>query len=511
MAASIITRGSSSLESLKGRSRPKIQIDLVNQTEGLVSSYTTKDQIEGTVTIRVDHDTRFEDVEITFEGTARTSVERAAYPGRTGAYQTFLKLRQPIDDAAYPTPRILESGRAYQFPFTFVVPDRLLPHVCTHSKINAHVERSHTLLPPTLGDPMLASNGKTLLDDMVPEMCQISYMIRVVVNNKPDGESDARKSLASAGKKVRIIPTVDEEPPLNVFEGDDVYCTRKEKDVKRGLMRAKLGRLVVAASQPKPIQLTAPQYETKESVGTVATIHLRFDPVGNEAPPRLGSVWSRLRVSTYYAAVPWEDYPSALSATMWAQVGKSVYTETVPLSTLCVASAQWTKHSASSPVRRSSLESTSSSESLTGPSASFSRSTYYTASVVVPVSLPASKAFVPTFYSCLISRMYTLDLSISYHTPNANILTPTASLRLPLQLTSQPKADTRPKYGMHEITLEEVDAEFFSPRNVSPPSITSYESFPLAQSSPIAPPPEYTAIRAPLLASEQQPRRVAAG
>lgn len=54
MAASIITRGSSSLESLKGRSRPKIQIDLVNQTEGLVSSYTTKGQIEGTVTIRVD-------------------------------------------------------------------------------------------------------------------------------------------------------------------------------------------------------------------------------------------------------------------------------------------------------------------------------------------------------------------------------------------------------------------------------------------------------------------------
>ncbi|KAF7178353.1 hypothetical protein CNMCM7691_007043 [Aspergillus felis] len=503
MAASIITRGSSSLESLTGRSRPKIQIDLANQTEGLVSSYTTKDHIEGTVTIKVDHDTRFEDVEITFEGTARTAVERAAYPGRTGAYQTFLKLRQPIDDAAYPTPRILESGRSYQFPFTFVVPDRLLPHVCTHFKTNVHVERSHTLLPPTLGDPMLASNGKSLLDDMVPEMCQISYMIRVVVHG-------ARKPLASAGKKVRIIPTVDEEPPLNVSEGEDGYRTRKEKDVKRGLMRGKLGRLVVAASQPKPVQLTPPQCETKDSVGTVATIHLRFDPAGNEAPPRLGSVWSRLRVSTYYGAVPWEDYPSALSATMWAQAAKSVYTETVPLSTLCVASAQWTKHSVSSPVRRDSVESTSSAESLTGPSASFSGSTYYTASVVVPVSLPASKAFVPTFHSCLISRMYALDLSISYHTPNANILTPTASLRVPLQLTCQPKADTRPKYGVHEITLEEVDAEFFSPRSVAPPSISSCESLPLAQSNPIAPPPEYSAILAPLLASEQ-PRRVAAG
>lgn len=79
MAASIITRGSSSLESLTGRSRPKIQIELVNQTEGLVNSYTTKDHIEGTVTIRVDHDTRFEDVEITFEGTTPRQVP--ALPG----------------------------------------------------------------------------------------------------------------------------------------------------------------------------------------------------------------------------------------------------------------------------------------------------------------------------------------------------------------------------------------------------------------------------------------------
>jgi hypothetical protein len=73
MAASIITRGSSSLDSLTGRSRPKIQIDLANQPEGLVSSYTTKDHIEGTVTIKVDHDTRFEDVEITFEGATSPS------------------------------------------------------------------------------------------------------------------------------------------------------------------------------------------------------------------------------------------------------------------------------------------------------------------------------------------------------------------------------------------------------------------------------------------------------
>ena len=95
-------------------------------------------------------------------------------PGRTGAYQTFLRLRQPIEDSAYPMPRVLEAGRTYKFPFTFVVPDRLLPHVCSHAKTNAHVERSHTLLPPSLGDPMLANDGKSLLNDLAPDMCRIS-------------------------------------------------------------------------------------------------------------------------------------------------------------------------------------------------------------------------------------------------------------------------------------------------------------------------------------------------
>ncbi|EAW06965.1 arrestin (or S-antigen), N-terminal domain protein [Aspergillus clavatus NRRL 1] len=504
MAASILTRGSSSLEAITGRSRPKIQIELAGETNGLVSSYTTKDHIEGTATITVDRDTRFEEVEITFEGTSRTAVERASFPGRTGAYQTFLKLRQPIEDAAYPTPRILESGRTYQFPFTFVVPERLLPQVCSHTKTNAHVERSHTQLPPTLGDPMLASNGKTLLDDMVPEMCQVSYLICVSIQRKPTSESGPlRKILASAGKKVRIVPTVEEEPPLNVHDEDLYYCTRKEKDVKRGFMRGKLGRLVIAASQPRPIQLIAPQCETKDSVGSVATVHLRFDPIGNEQPPQLGSVWSKLRVSTFYSSVPWEDYPSAMASTMWAQAGKGIFTETVPLSTLCVASAQWTKHStAPGSTRRDSLESTSSSESLTGPSASFVGSTYYTASVVVPITIPATKAFVPTFHSCLISRIYTLDLSISYHTPNANILTPSTSLRLPLQVTSQSQAKARSKTSVHEITLEEVDAEFFSPRSVAPPSdavdvASCGTRLPLPGSISIAP-PEYSELRSSL-------------
>lgn len=54
--------------SLTRRSRPKVGIDLVNQRDGLVASYTTGDKIEGEVTISTEQDTPFDDVDITFEG-----------------------------------------------------------------------------------------------------------------------------------------------------------------------------------------------------------------------------------------------------------------------------------------------------------------------------------------------------------------------------------------------------------------------------------------------------------
>ncbi|KAJ5639065.1 uncharacterized protein N7484_006927 [Penicillium longicatenatum] len=466
MATSIISRGSEGLDVFARRSTPKIEIDLEGQKPGLVTSYTTGDYIEGIAKITVDHETRFDEIEIVLQGTSHTTVERAACPGRTGSQQMFLKLRQPIEDTDYPTPRVLEAGRTYSFPFTFVVPARLLPQVCMHAKKNNHIHRSHTMLPPTLGDSMVSADGKTLIDDMAPDMSQIAYIVRVTVL-KRSGHHES-KTLANVAKKVRIIPTVEEEPPLNTVDHTN-YCTRKEKTVKRGFLRGKQGQLVAAALQPKPICLLPPSCETHDTVSTVAKVQLRFDPVGNEQPPRLGSMTSKIRASTYYSANPWEDFPCQ-SGALVAQVGQGLYTDTVSLSSMCVASAKWEKHSSSErrdSVNSASSSSTDSSVDSTGPSASFTGDTYYTASLVVPVSLPSSKTFVPTFHSCLMSRTYSLDCSLSYHTPGANVLTPTISLRLPIQVITQPKytESTKSELGL-VVTQEELD-EFFRPRSMN--------------------------------------------
>ncbi|KAJ5981099.1 hypothetical protein N7481_008397 [Penicillium waksmanii] len=438
VAASIISRGSDTLNVFTRRSQPNIDINLVGQKPGLVSSYTTGDHIEGTVTVTVEHETRFNEVEIVLQvtyadiGTSRTTVERAVCPGRTGSQHMFLELRQPIEYGDYPTPRMFELGRKYSFPFQFVIPEQLLPQVCTHKRKYNAIHQSHTMIPPTLGDPMLASNGRTLLDDMAPEMSQISYIIRVGVLKRSSTDQRQVKALASFAKKVRIIPTVEEEPPIDVFD-HPYYCTHKEISVKRGFPRGKLGRMVASSAQPKPIRLLPHSCDARDTVSTVATLQLLFNPVGNELPPKLGSMTSKLKASTFYSATPWEDFPCQSGAMPFSQ---GFFNETVPLSTMCVGSAEWQKHSTSGCERRDSTESTC-SESSTGPSSEFNSGIYYTASVVIPVSLPHSKTFVPTFHSCLMSRIYSLDLTLSYHTPGTNVLTPTISLRLPIQITTQ--------------------------------------------------------------------------
>ncbi|KGO74265.1 Arrestin-like, N-terminal [Penicillium italicum] len=466
-ATSIVSSGSDRLDAWTRRNQPKIEIHVDGQKPGLVNSYTTGESIDGSVTVTVDHETRFDEIKIEFEGVSTTTVERTSCPGRTGSQQMFLKLRQPIDEMEYPTPRVLESGRSYVYRFTFVIPDRLLPQACTHAEKHAHIQRAHTLLPPTLGDPILASNGKTLLDDMAPSMSQIGYTVRASVLQKQLAGSGV-VAIAGIAKKVRIIPVVEEEPPVETSASSS-YCTRKEKSVKRGTLRGKLGRIVASSSQPKPIQLLPPDGEPTDTVSTVAAVNLRFDPVGDEQPPPLGAMTSKLRANTFFSATPWDDFPST-TGIPFSRIGCGLYTECVPLLTMCVASAQWTKHSTAADYMRRDSTDSSSSDSSTGPSSAFTGDIYYTASIVVPITLPKSKAFIPTFHSCLMSRTYALDLSLTYHTPAANLMTPTISLRLPVQFTSQATRAEPIKTALDvTVTQQELD-EFFQPRNVTSPT-----------------------------------------
>lgn len=54
------------------RPRPKVSINLDKSSKGLSDTYTTSDQITGTVVITVDEETSFNNVSITFEGKSKS-------------------------------------------------------------------------------------------------------------------------------------------------------------------------------------------------------------------------------------------------------------------------------------------------------------------------------------------------------------------------------------------------------------------------------------------------------
>ncbi|KAI5202625.1 hypothetical protein E4T39_04657 [Aureobasidium subglaciale] len=421
----------SKLRTLALGSKPHINIVLNDER----SSYSTLDKLSGKVEIAVSHSTRFEEIDIQFIGTTKTFLEKmASTPGLTGgmsAFHQFLKLRQPISESSYPQPRILEPGRTYDFPFVFVVPQQLLPRVCRHEVHHESVRDCHLQLPPSLGTV-------TKHDDMGPDMAKIQYQIaaRITAASEIDG---IPKELAKRMKTIRIVPTVDEQPPVNVLGPDSDYILRSEKNIKKGVFKGKLGTLVIEAEQPRSLRLPKSYDPGESTISTMVTVKLRFDPSDAKSqPPRLGSLSSKLKTFTWYAVGARMALPKKKDSVYDHRQG--VHSMSMPLSSRCMASVEWTPRRESVLedewlARRDSGLSNHELPKYSSPSTNYKGQNFWTAEIVVPVALPKDKHFVPTFHSCLVSRTYSLNLSLGVH--SAGVGFPSVDLKLPLQISAE--------------------------------------------------------------------------
>lgn len=454
--------------------RPQIRIAIDGAEDSWVMTYSTLDRIEGKVFVTCPVKTNIESIAIDFVGTTRTFVEKlstaTAISGRTEALHQFLKLSQPIPEAAWPTGRVLEANQTYEFKFVFVIPRQLLPRVCRHKVSSNTVQQDHLKLPPSLGDRAIAGRGNTLLDDITPDMAKITYAITVAIQ-----ETDINHVLlpVTKAKKVRIIPAIDEQPPLTVEGPNNDYKLRAEKDIRKNIFKSKLGSLVVEAVQPRALRV--PSYKSDEASveSTVATVNLRFDPADDKArPPKLGNISSKFKVTTFYSSSARCRVPSKYD--MQWDFGQGMHSEAVSLPSRNVSSVEWTFHRdssrASSPERRNSTLSASSLAcDIPEPSARYRGNGFYTAKILVPVSLPANKAWIPTFHTCLLSRVYALYLHLNVTSGTIGGI----DLKVPVQVSSEGNQDVllenRNSFTLEEQAIEAFEADdFFLPRTISP-------------------------------------------
>ncbi|KAI4208243.1 MAG: hypothetical protein LQ346_000123 [Caloplaca aetnensis] len=471
----------------RGKDKPVVEIRLTDgQQDAFIPSYSSLDQIQGNVSVAASVDTKVEQVFITFEGGTRTYVEKTATTAptndRLNAYHTFVRLVQPMDDAIFPESGIFKAGETYNFPFIFAVPDRLLPSSCTHQTENDTVHQAHLQPPPTLGDPLTAVWGKSLMDDMSPDMAVVSWCIRVRVTSV--ARTDNKPAyVADDSKKIRVVPAVPEHPPIVTLGGkEDEYRLRKEKCIKKGTFKKRLGTMVMESTQPRSLRLPPPGTDNPASATTSALVNVRFDPAYPGAqPPRLETLVTKLKVATFYATSPMTEIPHR-SSDYHFNPSRSLFVESVPLSSRCMASAQWDMHtSPTSPPRRHSAVSTIHNPKIPDPSSSYKEQLpYYSAHLVVPITLPrkengtgSNKIFVPTFHTCLLSRIYVLDMILSCLTPDPSITIPTMRLKLPIQISAEGSPDASPSISEDEaqaIAQREAEEFTWQPRSLVPPS-----------------------------------------
>ncbi|EIT73340.1 hypothetical protein Ao3042_10726 [Aspergillus oryzae 3.042] len=291
-------------------------------------------------------------------------------------------MQHPLDTSLQPNERVLRKGQPVTIPFTFTIPDRLPPQSCEHPVDHDYVHKRHTRLPPTLEDSRIT--GKV-------------------------------GPLAARVKKVHLVPVHDDGLPLVVCVDEKDYCWRKEIEFRRGMLRNSMGRLQMVASQPGPILVTL-RCRASELVRSAVTAHIRFDPVGDEPPPVLKCLRTKLKASTFYASCPWTNIPS-YSTMPRPCIHPGPFERTIPVSSLCVANS----------------------------------AIHYTACLIVPITLPRNRTLVPTFHSCFISRTYTLEIELLYHTTYVSM--PTAiKLKVPLHIASSRRPDD-PRHNSFDLAI----------------------------------------------------------
>ncbi|KAK1997491.1 arrestin [Colletotrichum falcatum] len=433
--------------------------------------YTSGDPVSGQVTINPSHDSRFDHVQIILIGTSRTRLDALQIPQLSS--HTFLKLEMPISDSAYPVPRIFEAGRTYTIPFNFVIPHHLTISACSHKAQSDYIHDYHMRLPPT--------TGGWERDDMAPDMAQIQYAVRARVVRQDELGGKPMK-LIEGNHFIKVLPRSPEDPPLNITKQDRAYALTKTKTLRKNLFSSKQGYITAATAQPSAVHLTADGRSASE--GSVL-VNLSFEPASADIlPPEVNTVSAKLQAQTWYGANPMTKLPNmGDNQEAFALSQYHLYTTSASLFSTSVGKVAWRQQLTSITRRDSGYSSDDLHESghpdldnqnhnqSRGSSKSRSPPILHRAALEIPFKLPtARKTLIPTFYACIVSRTYALQLTLVVGDSKIK-------LNVPLQIALEPPVQQDlldmglPSFDAVMAQQEEVEADaYFQPRLLQQPA-----------------------------------------
>ncbi|KAF4968665.1 hypothetical protein FSARC_3951 [Fusarium sarcochroum] len=412
-------------------------------------TYTSGSTLAGTVSLSPQTNLTFDAFEIVFTGSASTLVQMFHQGTMPKSGHKFLLLRMPIAESALPASGVLQAGQTYEVPFSFVIPYQLPSAACRHR--NAVIRERHLQLPPT--------TGSWEHDDMAVHTVGIQYAVEA----RAFLQADKRGKSHSLEKchPVRVMPFLPEQPPLHIVPGNPRFTLSQEKSIRKDMLSSKLGYIRATTRQPDPVIISADKLQPSDCS---LSVDLEFWPTSKKAaPPEIYAKSAAIKASTYYSTghigfLPDQhSYPSVMpnpilsfvleeSATV-NQAPKVVW-EPASGSSSAQSSRRGSEMSNmdDEPPRTSSRRGSKSSDIIK------TESPRHTATLPVSITLPSpdNKILLPTFYSCLISRTYILEVVLAARSHGSSF-----TLRLPLQVA----VDGRNEMEIDNIpTYEQVQA-----------------------------------------------------
>ncbi|AEO55464.1 hypothetical protein MYCTH_73602 [Thermothelomyces thermophilus ATCC 42464] len=466
-ASSITSPGFASSQAAR-LAYPKSDISINLKDHSSSKVYTSLSPVAGDVTITTRRDVRFDSIQILLLGHTKTAYEGMGMPQEVT--HTFLKMVMPIPESTYPLPRVLEAGRTFKIPFNFVIPSQLTINACNHARHSETIQDHHVKLPPSLGGWQR--------DDMAPKMAQVVYSIKARVVRE---DSDCRTRIMEATHPIQVLPATPEEPPLSITDKDRLYRMSKAKYLRKNMLTTKVGCIRAEAVQPGAAVLSPDGRRVMSH--PMAHIKLVFAPESPRAlPPTITGVTAKLTAYTYFSSGTIHCFPNLGEwITPCCPDRRGQYSSSVALPAVTLAEQPaWTSHPTiprrDSGYGSSCVEDSDSSDhedprTKWDSSRSSSPQAHHTATLAVPLSLPTDrKMLVPTFHSCIASRVYTVQLTVGVAAKGAG--STSLSVVVPLQIAADGEGGKEAARGDRPPSFEEAAAdEHLRPRVLrAPPS-----------------------------------------
>lgn len=405
----------------------EIHLDAHSETK----VYTSGSTISGFVTITAQTQIPFQDVQVDLIGKTTTCGHAFQY-GTPFVTHIFMQLQMPISASTLPLSRTLEVGRSYNIPFVFVVPDQLSPAVCGHE--NTAVWERHLRPPPSI--------GVWGCDDLTGGSAQVNYMIRARLILGKDKRGNAQ--YLDENYPIMVFPIFPEQPPLHINTSDSEYCLVKTKTIKT-ITRTKMGVIRASATQPRPIVICLDDLGTSHSQIPIDLEYIPGSPGGTCPGIRIKSAtietFTSFRLGQAGHLPDHQQRPSNTASPIapWSTSHRLVLD--------CTNQVTWERKQPFCSVENSQIrapESTRSTREHVTETSKCSSSSFvsqqfvpskiesYKTRLIQSFKLPTEKLFfLPTFYSCLLSRTYRIRLTLAV---TIGTYGTTVSLVLPLQV-----------------------------------------------------------------------------